>query len=372
MNIAIMINELNVRGGTQKQVLRLAEFLIRNEHNVTIFTKQYEYNKTYPDFSDYRVIELNKNKENSLFSVCRYLASKFDIINIHDNGFSRYIIVLGMLYRKRIVWQINDLPMHFRVGAAKDTEKRISDGLLCLVSRLAARYVSRITVNVSKNQRLVEKCLKKNAQVLYCGVDKNPRLRIHENIQDKNAIHLLTVGVFMPYRNYETIIDVVYKLRANNYNAFLNIVGEEKTNIKYANQIKKHICDKKLENYVTICGGVTEYEYTELFDKTDIFLFININQSWGLAVFEAMSCGIPTIVSDSVGAIELLTNDFDSIIVDPLDVDLIYERIIKLKTDEKYYKTISSNSIVMTKKFTWDELYSSKMLSIFQEEVNYL
>ena len=56
---------------------------------------------------------------------------------------------------------------------------------------------------------------------------------------------------------------------------------------------------KNLKKSVTIWGEVDENTYLKLFDKADIFTFGNIDQSWGLAVFEAMSCGLPTIVSNS-------------------------------------------------------------------------
>ena len=107
--------------------------------------------------------------------------------------------------------------------------------------------------------------------------------------------------------------------------------------------------------------------YDKLFNVANAFAFINIEQSWGLAVFEAMSAGLPTIVSNSVGAIELLHHNIDAIIVDSQDIDEICKILKKLMTDEAYYNSISDESARAVKEFTWDKLYSSKMLEIFQK-----
>lgn len=60
------------------------------------------------------------------------------------------------------------------------------------------------------------------------------------------------------------------------------------------------IIERKIEKYVKIWGQVDDDTYDKLFNVANAFAFINIEQSWGLAVFEAMSAGLPTIVSNSV------------------------------------------------------------------------
>ena len=79
-----------------------------------------------------------------------------------------------------------------------------------------------------------------------------------------------------------------------------------------------------------------------------------------------MSCGLPTIVSNSVGAIELLHNNVDSIIVNPQDEEQIVSIIHKLIDSPQYYSMLSKNAIDVVKNYTWDCLYCMKVYEIFK------
>jgi len=80
-----------------------------------------------------------------------------------------------------------------------------------------------------------------------------------------------------------------------------------------------------------------------------------------------MSAGIPTLVSNSVGAIELLHNGEDAIIVEPKDVREIANQMIALMEDGEYYNRISEKAYNAVKDYTWEKLYSSKIVKLFDE-----
>lgn len=92
-----------------------------------------------------------------------------------------------------------------------------------------------------------------------------------------------------------------------------------------------------------------------------------MDQSWGLAVFEAMSCGLPVIVSKSVGATEILSNNENALFVDPMNVDEIIATIIGLMTNEEQYLQIVDVSRNFHNCYTWDKSYSSRMLNLMLE-----
>ena len=383
MKVLVAVNELNIRGGTHKQVLKLCEYLSK-ENEIIIYTRIYEKEKTYPEFQKFNIVTsdikstktrgkmrkyIDKIKDNKIENkIFIDLVSKVDIINIHDCGLAR-LIKIAKKMNKKVVLQINDMPRYFLEGNAKGQKDNLKNKIKRLIFKKQVKEVDEITVNVTKNKEIVKKCLKREAIVLYCGVDTNKRLDRHKKIHNNNKLNLFSSGVFFPYRNYETLVKVINKFVKNNTEIHLDIMGATDWDKEYANSIKKMIIDMKLDKYITIWGQVDDEKYVELHNNADIFLFININQSWGLAVFEAMSCGLPVIVSESVGAIELLKNKENSIIVNPQNIDEIYNEIIKLKDNQEYYKKISDNAFEIVKDFTWDQLYSSKMFELFTKLV---
>ena len=61
MKIAILVNELNVLGGTHKQVLRIAEFLEKQGHQLVIVTRYFDIEKTYHAFNRFNIEYLYKD-----------------------------------------------------------------------------------------------------------------------------------------------------------------------------------------------------------------------------------------------------------------------------------------------------------------------
>ena len=352
MKVTILINEMDIRGGTHKQVLRLSQYLKSYGCNVVIVTKYLDLEKTYPEFKDMKIEYLYK-KNNAInfskkgilskiknriymFSDAVKLVTKIpvnsNVINVHDNNLYTAILLARIYFRKKvkIVWQINDLPISFHVGVAKDVRDTWKDKIRRKYFRVVAKCVDEITVNVTKNAERVKECFGRDAKVFYCGVDVNEKLQKHSyNVKD-NTVRILSSGVFFPYRNYETLVAVVENLKNKNINVHLDVIGATDRAPVYSEQIINLVKEKQLENEITIWGQVDDEKYNELHNQADMFAFINIDQSWGLAVFEAMSCGLPVIVSESVGAIELLHNEEDAVIVDPENVTEVSDVVVKL------------------------------------------
>ncbi len=383
MKVAILVNDLCVRGGTHKQVLRLCEYLEKQDIEFGVFTKYYDISKTYPDFKKYKIEYVsykipslggNTNIVNSVVNLLksyfdeRHLYKKirkeYDVVNIHDNGFFNIIRWLKRRKNVKIFWQINDLPSCFRIGANQNTVDNFPFKIMRLLFRKNVKNVDKITVNVTKNKERVKKYLNCDADVLYCGVDKNQGLELH-HFNSKESFNLLSTGVFFAYRNYETLISVVEKLTKKGIKIHLDIIGDTKFDEQYYQSICTLVEEKHLGNIVTIHGQVDENKYCELYNQADGFAFVNVDQSWGLAVFEAMSCGLPVIVSNSVGAVELLNNEKDCIILDPFDTNAICDEIIRLMNDSVYYNDLSKNAHNAVEKMTWDNMYCSKLVNLF-------
>jgi hypothetical protein len=181
MRVALYVSELDVKGGTHKQVLRLAQYLFRRGHQVQVFTPIFYLEKTFPEFKDIDIVELYKKPpRTSIGKLTRRLAPisiaiklpKVDVLNIHDNGSLLFFFTSWILKRSQCcIWQINDLHHSFRIGNSTKVVARWHHPISRMLNQLMARMVDHITVNVGKNVTRVQKHLGANAALMYCGVD---------------------------------------------------------------------------------------------------------------------------------------------------------------------------------------------------------
>lgn len=379
--IAFLIKELNIRGGTHKQFLKLLEFTESKGEEFYIITKDVDLNKTYPGFIKYKdkikIFEAEKRTNKnplSLFFLHKRNSKKLaqllrnaDVVNIHDPGFETYFDSFKNI---PTVWQVNDLPPSFRVGVSAKNNDSLKNWIKRNYYLRLMKYIDKFTVNVTKNATRIKEKFSRDAEVLYCGIEpigiSHKKEASFEHFKYKH-INLLSSGVWFPYRNYETQVEAVKILVDKGYDVTLNIIGSTKYSPEYMSQIENLINKYGLSDRITICGMVDEDRFKQLHEEADIFMFINVDQSWGLAVFEAMSCGIPVIVSESVGATEILHDGVDSVFVNPLSPKEVVNKILMLAADEKLYSDISSNASVFHKGYTWDNAYSSKIFDILME-----
>lgn len=375
--IAFLINELDIRGGTHKQFLKLLEYTAARTDNFFIVTKRVDFDKTYPGFKAFenkiRIFTSAKRGRGKLHTALsirrdikslRALVKDADVINIHDQGFE---LLLPAFKNKKTVWQINDLHPSFSVGCNKDEKTGWRTKVIKRIIAYNCRYIDRFTVNVSKNKERIYSAFKRDADVLYCGIEPVGISRAIDlslsRFKDKK-LNLLSSGVFFPYRNYETQVEVVRLLADSGIDVHLNIIGSTDLNPDYSQRIRNLIKETGLEQNITICGMVDEDTFRQLHEDADMFMFINIDQSWGLAVFEAMSCRLPVIVSESVGATEILTDGANALFVKPTDASQIAQTIKKLMQDTGKYLALCEAGEKFHENYTWDKAYSSPMYSI--------
>lgn len=375
--IAYLINELNICGGTHKQFLKLLEYTESQGEDFYIITREVDLEKTYPGFKKYadriRLFPLERNpksffgKISALYKdikTLKRLLKPADYVNIHDCGFEFF---LPAFYGKKVFWQINDLPFVFKVGVSASSKKTLKEKLLGYYILSFKGVITEFSVNVTKNKERIKQVIGRDAHVFYCGIEP---VGIERNIKpslerfNQKRVNLLSSGVFFPYRNYETQLFVVEKLLQEGIDVHLNIIGSTQLNKTYSDKIISLIEKKHLDHSVTVCGQVDGETFKKLHAESDIFIFINVDQSWGLAVFEAMSCGLPVVVSKSVGATEILSNNENALFVDPMNADEITESILNLMVNEEKYMQMTEVSKNFHTHYTWDRSYSSRMLDL--------
>jgi glycosyltransferase involved in cell wall biosynthesis len=110
---------------------------------------------------------------------------------------------------------------------------------------------------------------------------------------------------------------------------FVGKTGDDKESIR------AYVKDIGLENVVTFLDPVPEKDMQKLYTSHDVLVLPSYNEAIGLAVPEAMACGLPTITSDTVGANVYVKKDVTGYIYVTYNVKELAECIVKIHNRER-------------------------------------
>jgi glycogen(starch) synthase len=121
-----------------------------------------------------------------------------------------------------------------------------------------------------------------------------------------------------------------------------------------------------ISNKIIFTGKLTEEEVKHIYKISSIYVMPSVSEPFGITALEAISAGIPTIVSKSAGVSEVLKNCFK---VDFWDTDEMANKIIALLRYEPLRNTLSENGKKEIILFTWDSV-AKKTLIVYKDTLS--
>jgi glycosyltransferase involved in cell wall biosynthesis len=107
------------------------------------------------------------------------------------------------------------------------------------------------------------------------------------------------------------------------------------------------------KNALVFAGHVVDTDLVPLYNLCDLFVFPSLAEGFGLPVLEAMSCGIPTICSDTTSLPEVI--DMEEALFDPKDAGSIAATMNRALTDTVFQQRLRSHGLSRAKQFSWDQ-----------------
>lgn len=120
---------------------------------------------------------------------------------------------------------------------------------------------------------------------------------------DARPLRLLFAGRLVPYKGVELLLRAVAVARAT-MDVELDIVGSGEG--AYQDSMRAVACELGLGSRVRFLPGVPRSELPDVYRKADVYCFPTLADTYGVALLEAMSCGLPVIVSDTGGPAEIV------------------------------------------------------------------
>ena len=162
-------------------------------------------------------------------------------------------------------------------------------------------------------------------------------------------------------------IDTVMKFWPNIHEkvptAKLFVVGGGKTEILE----ELRALSKKLDDSIIVTGEMDKPQ--EFYQMADVYVFPSRHEGLPTSLIEAMSSGLPAVVSDIGGCEDLIFNDETGFRVNSEDVDGFTQRILKLFNDSKLCSELGDNAAKYVRKHCDYSEVIPKLQSILQETI---
>jgi glycosyltransferase involved in cell wall biosynthesis len=152
---------------------------------------------------------------------------------------------------------------------------------------------------------------------------------------DKGYIEVLFAGRKHPDKNLHTLIRcAVHVARQSEAPVRFTLVGREH-DIRYAATLRRLITELRAESVVCYVTEIQDRdEFLDCYVNADIFVDIAAYGAFEVVVLEAMAFELPVIVSNTVGAAEIVHSEGCGLVVGPFDEGEIVDALLTLIRDE--------------------------------------
>lgn len=165
--------------------------------------------------------------------------------------------------------------------------------------------------------------------------------------------NVVTVGRLSKEKGFDDLIDVFKKVVAKNPNYKLDIIGDGPER----NNLKDIIANLHLENNIILHGFQNKDYINDILSHSKAFIVTSYTESFGIALLEGMSYGLPGIIFDSAsGSLELIKNNFSGYVIKNRSKDVMAKKIIKLLDNKKEISIMGKNAKETAKKYSFEKI----------------
>ncbi len=178
-------------------------------------------------------------------------------------------------------------------------------------------------------------------QVIYNPVDldhvrplhEHPRSIVREQLglADSSRI-ILNVGRFISSKGHSQLLEAFDKVRVTHPEAHLVMIGKQSEN-SVAASLRERIEELGIGSSVSMLPP--RHDIADFLAAADVFAFPTKYEGLGIALIEAMACGVPCICSDIEVLREVVQDNVTGLIVPVGDVEALAHAILRI-LDERY------------------------------------
>lgn len=187
--------------------------------------------------------------------------------------------------------------------------------------------------------------LTKPIKIISNGVDLS-NFTPKKGYKVSKKLNLLHVGRIGFEKNIDVVIRSFKLLIKQRKNICLKIVGDGP-----ALQSLKNLAESlNLKNKITFTGYLHGKDLVKAFQKSDIFVTTSTMETQGLAILEAMSCGLPIIGVRKYAIPDLVKHNINGYIAEPFTEEEIKQYIMEFIKNPRLLERFGKRSVEIAKK----------------------
>ena len=188
-------------------------------------------------------------------------------------------------------------------------------------------------------------------------IDDDRKKELKENFGLKDEFVVCIVARVEEAKGQHIVLDAVEKLRVSGINAKALIVGHYMDK-KYFEDLQK-----KYKN--DIFTGFAN-NANELIQISDCKVMATRNETFGMAIMDAMRCGICVLGSDSGGPLESIDHEKTGLHFKTMDSDDLYKKLLLLANDSEIKNTLAKNGKEKADKYFDSEIQFNLLKEILE------
>lgn len=256
---------------------------------------------------------------------------KIDLIQAHLLGSNVYASMAGLITQTPVICTFHgfvDISEKERFGAAK-----------FLAIRLGAEKIIAVTHQLYDGLKQSNKFTSSKLLVIPNGIDLTAFPR-KNSLALEGPIHIGCLGNVRKAKNYPLAIKMLSELVSNHsLDVFLHIAGDDKN--KLADECKM------LANELGVADRIIWHGFIDsaavYLASLDIYLLSSSSEGHPLALTQAMSVGLPIVVTHC-GVENVIQNEHSALIAENNNCADLAEKIARLVNDDKLRSIIAENA----------------------------
>ena len=325
-------------GGPATFIPELSRFLSDKGHDLRILTLAQSINPQSSDKVPVMRIQRKTPKILRMMIIITKIVFVPREYIIFANGLHEEVGI-SLLFRKRYaVAKIVGDPVWERCRNRNETKKNILE--FNQTNNSAKSYLERKLLSLGLNQFKAITCPSEElCEIVESWNVTKPIKYIANGVSTKEAnpvfqweFDLICVSRLVSWKNIDKHIEIAKEL-----NLKLAIVGSGPEE----NELRK--LAKSLGCNATFFGEKNKNEIKELLKKSKVFILLSEYEGLSFSLLEAMSFGLPAVVSSIRANSSVVRNGIDGAVIEIENWRSSESEIVRFFTDERYYRSVSKN-----------------------------